>query len=166
MPKKQSSIALFRKQLKLGTTGPDEPEKKVKKKSPFFSLIDHMGGDKCPWDLLTDEERNSMSQYMVLKWLSTYEEYLPMFNFVSQVELSDKDFYTLMCEILRRQRHYFTSKIYKKIEEDDFALKCIEHEYFYTRRKAREYLTDIDPDELKYITDRWGEIVKEELAKK
>lgn len=166
MAKKQSSIALFRKQLKLASPEETAPAPKTKKKSPFFSLVDHMGGDKCPWELLTDEERNAMSQYMVLKWLSTYEEYLPMFNFVSQVELSDKEFYTLMCEILRRQRHYFNSKIYKKIEEDEFSLRCIEHEYFYSRRKSREYIVDIDPDELKYITDRWGEIVREEIASK
>ena len=143
---------------------PTTEVKKEKKKSPFFSLVDHMGGDKCPWEDLTDEERGAMSQYMILKWLSTYEEYLPIFNVISQLELSDKDFYELMCCTLRRQKHYFTSKIYKKFQEpDEELLRAIMHEYFYTIEKARDYMEGMDVDEAERIRNRWKDIVAEEM---
>lgn len=125
-----------------------------------------MGGDKIAWEDLTDAERGAMNQYLILKWLSSYEEYLPIFNFVSQMELDDKMFYTLMCETLRRRKHYFNSKIYKKIEEDEELLRSIMHEYHYTIKKAREYAEDLDPEEEQYIRNRWRDIVLEELAKK
>lgn len=123
-----------------------------------------MGGDKCPWENLTDDERGAVNQWMILKWLSTYEEYLPIFNVISQLELSDKDFYELMCNTLRRQKHYFTSKIYKKYEEpDEELLRCIMHEYFYTVEKARDYMDGMDVDEAERIRNRWKDIVEEEI---
>ena len=123
-----------------------------------------MGGDKCPWENLTDDERGAMNQWMILKWLSTYEEYLPIFNVISRLELSDKDFYELMCNTLRRQKHYFTSKIYKKYEEpDEELLRCIMHEYFYTIEKARDYMEGMDVDEADRIRNRWKDIVAEEM---
>ena len=123
-----------------------------------------MGGDKCPWENLTDDERGAVNQWMILKWLSTYEEYLPIFNVISQLELSDKDFYELMCNTLRRQKHYFTSKIYKKYEEpDEELLRCIMHEYFYTIEKARDYMDGMDVEEAERIRNRWKDIVEEEM---
>lgn len=151
--------------MKLANGQPkSEPKEEKKKKKPLFSLIDHMGGDKCPWEELTDDERGAMNQWMILKWLSTYEEYLPIFNVISQLELSDKDFYELMCCTLRRQKHYFTSKIYKKYEEpDEELLRCIMHEYFYTIEKARDYMEGMDVEEAERIRNRWKDIVEEEM---
>lgn len=164
MAKRQSSIALFRKQLKLNNHDAPKEEPKKKKKSPLFSLIDHMGGDKCPWEQLTDDERNAMNQWLILRWLSTYEEYVPIFAIISTMEFTDKDFYELMCVTLKRQKHYFTSKIYKKIEEpDEILLNCIMKEYFYTVEKARDYMEDLDQSEIDYLKRRWGDIVDEEL---
>lgn len=165
MAKRQSSIALFRKQLKLNNPDAPKEEPKKKKKSPLFSLIDHMGGDKCPWEQLADDERNAMNQWLILRWLSTYEEYVPIFAIISTMEFTDKDFYELMCVTLKRQKHYFTSKIYKKIEEpDEILLNCIMKEYFYTVEKARDYMEDLDQTEIDYLKRRWGDIVEEELA--
>lgn len=164
MAKRQSSIALFRKQLKLNNPDAPEEEPKKKKKSPLFSLIDHMSGDKCPWEQLTDDERNAMNQWLILRWLSTYEEYVPIFAIISTMEFTDKDFYELMCVTLKRQKHYFTSKIYKKIEEpDEILMHCIMKEYFYTVEKARDYMEDLDQSEIDYLKRRWGDIVEEEL---
>ena len=164
MAKRQSSIALFRKQLKLNNPDAPKEEPKKKKKSPLFSLIDHMGGDKCPWEQLTDDERNAMNQWLILRWLSTYEEYVPIFAIISTMEFTDKDFYELMCVTLKRQKHYFTSKIYKKYEEpDEELLRCIMHEYFYTIEKARDYMEGMDVDEAERIRNRWKDIVAEEM---
>jgi hypothetical protein len=123
-----------------------------------------MGGDKCPWESLTEDEQNAMNQWSILRWLSTYEEYLPIFNVISQLELSDKDFYELMCCTLRRQKHYFTSKIYKKFQEpDEELMRCIMHEYFYTVEKARDYMEGMDVEEAERIRNRWKDIVEEEI---
>lgn len=151
--------------MKLANGQPNNSSKEEKKKKkPLFSLIDHMGSDKCAWEDLSDEERSAMNQYMILKWLSTYEEYLPIFNVISQLNLRDKDFYELMCCTLRRQKHYFTSKIYKKYEEpDEELLRSIMHEYFYTVEKARDYMEGMDVDEAERIRNRWKDIVEEEL---
>lgn len=165
MAKRLSSIALFKKQLKLANPEPEEV-KKEKKRSPLFSLVDHMSMDKKPWEDLDDAEREAMSQHVILKYLSTYQEYLPILNFVSQMELSDKDFYELMCQTLKPRKHYFNSKIYKKIEEDPELLRSVMHEYNMTLKKAREYVQDLDPEEEEYIRKRWRDIVQEELEKK
>lgn len=123
-----------------------------------------MGGDKCPWESLTEAEQSSMSQWMILRWLSTYEEYLPIFNVISQLELSDKDFYELMCCTLRRQKHYFTSKIYKKFQEpDEELMRSIMHEYFYTVEKARDYMDGMEVEEAERIRNRWKDIVEGEI---
>ncbi len=166
MAKRLSSIAKFRKQLILNN--PDAPktveEPKGKKKSPFFMVIDHMGSDKCPWELLTDQERNAVSQYAIMKGLCRYEEYLPILNFVSNMNLRDRDFYELMCCIMRTQKHYFKGA--KKEVLDEELIRSVMHEFFYTRQKAIEYVEDIEPEEAEYIRNRWKDVVKEEMADK
>lgn len=163
MAKQQSSIAKFKKQLRVASGAKPESEEKGRKKSPFFSLIDHMGGDKRPWDELTEAERNAMSQFAIERCLSSYEEYLPILNFTTQMNLRDRDFYTLMCEIMAKRKHYFKGA--KKIEEDEELIRAVMHEFFYTREKAREYVEDIEPAEEQYIRNRWKDIVKEEMEK-
>ena len=161
-----SSIARFRKQLKIASAKPEDDSPRERKRNPFFSLVDHMGGDKRSWELLSEEERESINQWVILRWLSTYEEYLPIFSFISTLELSDKDFYDLMCCTLKRQKHYFNSPIYKKADlvEDEVLLGCIMKELFYTKEKAREYAKDIDPEEAAWMKNRWSDIVEEELS--
>jgi hypothetical protein len=163
MPTRLSSIARFRKQLKLSSQQTEEKPKK--KKSALFSVIEHMGGDKCPWEQLTDEEKESVKPWVMLKWLSTYEEYVPIFSIISTHDWDPKVFYELMCLTLRRQRHYFNSPIYKKVEldYDEVLVRCVMHELFYTKEKAIEYCEDIDPREAEYMKKRWEEIVKDEM---
>ena len=124
-----------------------------------------MGGDKCPWEQLTDEEKESVKPWVMLKWLSTYEEYVPIFTIISTHDWDPKVFYELMCVTLRRQRHYFNSPIYKKVEldYDEVLVRCVMHELFYTKEKAIEYCEDIDPREAEYMKKRWEEIVKDEM---
>lgn len=131
----------------------------------MFSVVNHMGGDKCPWEQLTDDEKEAVKPWVILKWLSTYEEYIPIFNIISTMELTPKVFYELMCVTLRKQRHYFNSPIYKKIEIecDEVLVRCVMHELFYTKEKAIEYCEDIDPREAEYMKKRWEEIVKDEM---
>lgn len=161
---KLSSLALFKKQIRASQSQEFVEEEPKKKKKPLFSLLDHMCGDKCSWEQLSDDERGAMNQWLFLRWLSTYEEYLPIFNIISQLELRDKDFYELMCCTLKKRRHYFTSKIYKKFEEpDEELLRCIMHEYFYTVEKARDYMEDLDPAEAERIRSRWKDIVEVEV---
>lgn len=126
-----------------------------------FQIMDYIANKEKTWEELNDRERDEFKKVIVMVFnnLSHIEWLVPFLESISNLTLSDSDYYKLFYSIMPKYKYRFKSNKPKNKDvtqcQDEILIKSIMNEYFYTKAKAEEYAEDLDPSEAEYLKKRW-----------
>lgn len=141
-------------------------------------LFDHLEAvkqEKDPeyWEDLSREEKKSWSSFMITRFLSMREEYLPILNELQPLvqHMRDKDVYRLYMEIIPYDDGFlkYISSNESQRSVPDWAMDILKEEFRASEEEVRTYLdiwlkTDEGKEELLSIFRDYG--VPDEKMKK
>jgi len=89
------------------------------KSNPLFDTLNYICTKQYKWEELPDDCRKNYSQFMINRFLSSYEYLIPLVNELSiSKTLSDKQHYTILYTWVKRTKHYFNYNAYKASKTD------------------------------------------------
>lgn len=129
--------------------------------NPLFELLDNFGSKKITeWDELSEELQKGYNQFMINRFLSSYDYLVPILGLISTRKLSNKSHFTVLMELVKPMKHYFNYKVYKKSEIDELLLKSILKEYDCGIREAKNYMTYISKEEKEELIEKYTDFFK------
>ena len=112
------------------------------------TLFDHLNDltiNKIDFDSSNDEQVKSYSQYMINRFVSMTDIYLPIVNEINQYDLPKETHYNYYKNLLPKRKHYFKYiKKKKDINLEDKKLLCI---YFECGLKEIENFINVLTEE-------------------
>lgn len=131
------------------------------KKYTIFDILDVLQGPRTPWHDLPDEMKKQYSSFMINRFISSVEMYLPIVAKLSEIkQLTDEQHYTILCNTLAT-KHWFTYKTYKKEKTDkdtELLLFAISKEYEIGRREAKTYINNLTETVKDKLRSKWAEL--------
>ena len=86
-----------------------------KKKNPIFEILSSICTKKYDWTNLPDEYKSAYNQFILNRFLSSYEYLLPLVNELTVKKLTNQQHYTILYTWVKKTKHYF---------ERIYALQC------------------------------------------
>lgn len=143
----------------------DADEKKIK----LFDVLNMIEGQKLPWNKLSDDFKNVYSQFMINRFVSSYEVYVPIVAELTTRKLTDEQHYSILCQFVSgKWKHWFNNRAYKKekLEENlDLLIFAVCHEYEIGVRDAKMYINNLKGDIKDKLREKWSESYKYERGK-
>lgn len=129
------------------------------KKCTLYDMILIAESVKTPWDDLTEEQQKLWSPYVVNRFLSSREEYVPLIALIDKYSLTPERHYGFVCSIVNPNRkHYFDYKAYKtkKSDEEDKLLTwaCC-REYEIGNKEAKSYISQMSSEVKCGLKSKW-----------
>ena len=84
-----------------------------KKKNPLFETLNFICTKQYTWEELPEENKKAYSQFMINRFLSSYEYLLPILCELSTIKYTDEQHYKLLYQYVKRTKHYFNYNAYK-----------------------------------------------------
>lgn len=103
---------------------------------------------------LNEEELKTYSPFMISRFVSMSEIFLPYVNEINRFVLSPETHLRFMQGILPRRKMYFKYLSNKK-KKDNFKIECLKRYFEISSREANEYLEILTNEQLKYITKKF-----------
>lgn len=126
--------------------------------NPLFDMLANLEDTKLPWDQLSEEMRKGYSQFMINRFLSSKQCYLPLLSVISTVTLTNEQHYEFWVNVVAKQKHWFNYKAYKTVKDtDDLAIYAIRHEYEVSEKDAQYYYENMSELDVKTIKNKWKE---------
>lgn len=141
---------------------PANTDTEKEKKIGMFDVINMIEGAKIPWKDLTDDYKKSISQFMINRFVSSKELYLPLLDKVSTMKLSDEQYYELLCSFIdNKRKHYFDYKAYKKDKKDDateLLVYAYTKEYECGNREAKREINKLSEEVKSKLKSKWQDV--------
>lgn len=121
------------------------------------------------WDRLSDQDRKTWSNYMILRFLSMKYDWLPLISelqFLLQ-DLPPKQMYLALIDLLPKGREYLKYINGKKsTKHPDWLVECMKKRFECTKKQAIDYLEILyaienGQSEIKKIAEDFGTDPKE-----
>ena len=131
-----------------------------KKKNPIFEILNSICTKKYNWAELPDEYKSGYSQFILNRFLSSYEYLLPLLNELTTKKLTNQQHYTILYTWVKKTKHYFNYDVYKSKPIDQDLIVAIKKEYNIGNKEANRYnelLTDAKRNVLKA---KWADYIK------
>ena len=131
-----------------------------KKKNPLFETLNFICTKQYTWEELPEENKKAYSQFMINRFLSSYEYLLPILCELSTIKYTDEQHYKLLYQYVKRTKHYFNYNAYKidnKVDED--LITSIKKEYKVGTREAKRYNEVLTEPQREYIKKRWADYI-------
>lgn len=122
----------------------DEAEGEVIKGITLFDHFNNLTINKTPWENLSDPDRKSFANYMVILWLGMHPDliqFMDEIQSVSIMQLSPKNLYKVLYDFLPKQKYYL--KFIKGDKEGKYNPQLVEliaNHYHVSKKNAIEYL--------------------------
>lgn len=143
----------------------DETEKKI----GLFDILNMIEGRKLPWSKLSDDYKNEYNQFIINRFVSSYEMYAPIVAELTTRKLTDEQHYLILCNFISgNYKHWFNNKAYKKEkngDERDLLIFATCREYEIGERGAKLYINNLKTDVKDKLCEKWGESYKYERGK-
>ena len=130
----------------------------------LFKWISELFVGKRDWETCSDADKKTFSPFMVIRYLSMSEDFLPLVNHMQNYCIQDmphKAVYQFWCGVLPKKKTYLK---YIKGKKDKFNKEIIDYlvEYFeVSRLQASEYRGLIPKENLIYMLKEYGKNDKE-----
>ena len=130
----------------------------------LFKWISELFVGKRDWDTFSDADRKTFSPFMVIRYLSMSEDFLPLVNHMQNYCIQDmphKAVYQFWCGVLPKKKTYLK---YIKGKKDKYNKEVIDYlvDYFeVSRLQASEYRDLIPKEYLIYMLKEYGKNDKE-----
>ena len=136
----------------------------MKKKSSLFDHINQVTSVQNPnyWDVISDEDKKSWSNYMVNRFLSMKPEWLDLVNELQKYNLKPKELYKLYTNVLPKGKQWL--KYIKRRNQMDYPnwlINIVTNHEEISKKEAIEYidmlmLTEGGMLELGELAQKWG----------
>jgi len=123
----------------------------------LFEFLNSMTFRKDDLDFTNDEIKKSYIPFMINRWISMCEAYLPVVNEINKYDLPKEIHYEFFKSLLPKRKQYFN--YIKKQKDLDITEKRIIAKYFQVGLKeAEEYIKILDNSQIKEILEiyRYG----------
>lgn len=142
----------------------DEKEKII----GLFDVLNMIDGPRTPWAELSDDYKKAYSQFMINRFVSSIELYVPIVAKLSETKgLTDEQHYFILTNTIDPHRkHWFNYKTYKKekTEKDQLLLEyAVCREYEIGRREAKMYINNLAEVVKDKLRTKWEEVYKNEV---
>ena len=132
-------------------------QSKPKKQNPLFEILNGFCAKRA-WEDLSDEARNKYSQFMVNRFLCSYDYLIPLAEQLSTQKLSNMAHYNTLIDFVKSTKHYFNYNLWKNVKEiDPMLLKAIMKQYNVGLPEAKHYYTLLTEEQKKSILDVWSD---------
>ena len=131
-----------------------------KKKNPLFETLNFLCNKQYTWDELPEENKKAYSQFMINRFMSSYEYLLPILCELTTITYTNEQHYRVLYEFVKRTKHHFNYNAYKvESKEDPDLILAIKKEYKIGNREARRYNEVLTEPQKEYIKKRWSDYI-------
>ena len=130
----------------------------------LFKWISELFVGKGDWDTFSDADKKTFSPFMVIRYLSMSEDFLPLVNHMQNYCIQDmphKAVYQFWCGVLPKKKTYLK---YIKGKKDKYNKEVIDYlvDYFeVSRLQASDYRDLIPKENLIHMLKEYGKNDKE-----
>lgn len=136
----------------------EEKEKSI----GLFDVLGMIEGAKTPWNDLDEGYHKAYSQFMINRFISSKDVYLPIIEKLSTLKVTDQQHYEILCNAISgSRRHFFDYKSYKKEKvgkDEEFLIFALSKEYEIGKREAKTYINKINESEKTYLKNKWTDL--------
>jgi len=130
----------------------------------LFSWIDELFVKKRPWDSFSAEDKKKFSPFMVNRYLSMNDDFLPIVNHFQNLTIEVMPIgvvYKFYCSLLPKKKTYLRYLSGKKTKTNEEIDPFIQKYFEVSKLQAGEYYNLMTTDELKLLLKQYGKTDKE-----
>ncbi len=130
----------------------------------LFSWIDELFVKKRPWDSFSEEEQKKFSPFMVNRYLSMNNDFLPIVNHFQRLTIEvmpHSAVYKFYCSLLPNKKTYLRYLSGKKTKVNEKVVPFIQEYFEVSKIQAGEYYNLMTNVELKSLLTKYGKTEKE-----
>ena len=130
----------------------------------LFSWINELFVGKRNWDTFSDADKKKFSPFMVNRYLSMNDDFLPFVNYFQKYTIEvmpPKVVYQFYCNLLPKKKTYLKYLTGNKYKIDDTVAECLIKYFEVSKKQALEYYRLMDKKDLKLLLKKFGKSDKE-----
>ena len=130
----------------------------------LFKWIDELFTKKRPWDSFSKEEQKKFSPFMVNRYLSMNNDFLPIVNHFQKLTIEvmpHSAVYKFYCSLLPNKKTYLRYLSGKKTKVNEKVVPFIQEYFEVSKIQAGEYYQLMNKDDLKSLLTKYGKTEKE-----
>ncbi len=130
----------------------------------LFSWIDELFVKKRAWDSFSAEDQKKFSPFMVNRYLSMNNDFLPIVNHFQKLTIEVMPIgvvYKFYCSLLPKKKTYLRYLSGKKTKTKEKVVPFIQKYFEVSKLQASEYYNLMTTDELKLLLKQYGKTDKE-----
>jgi|TARA_S200002703_G_C3792120_1_gene244462 hypothetical protein len=130
----------------------------------LFSWIDELFVKKRAWDSFSAEDQKKFSPFMVNRYLSMNNDFLPIINHFQKLTIEVMPIgvvYKFYCSLLPKKKTYLRYLSGKKTKTNEKVVPFIQKYFEVSKLQASEYYNLMTTDELKLLLKQYGKTDKE-----
>ena len=130
----------------------------------LFSWINELFVGKRDWDSFSDADKKKFSPFMVNRYLSMGEDFLPFINHFQKYTIEvmpHKAVYQFYCNLLPKKKTYLKYMSGKKERTNDLVVPFIMKYFEISKYQAAEYYDLMSKEELTLLVKKFGNSDKE-----
>ena len=130
----------------------------------LFKWIDELFVGKRDWNTFSDADKKKFSPFMVNRYLSMKEDFLPFVNHFQKYTIEvmpHKSVYQFYCNLLPKKKTFLRYLSGKKGKTNDAVVPFIMKYFEVSKSQASEYYTLMSKDDLISLVKKFGKSDKE-----
>jgi hypothetical protein len=131
-----------------------------KKKNPIFEILSSICTKKYDWTNLPDEYKSAYNQFILNRFLSSYEYLLPLINELTIQKLTNQQHYTVLYTWVKKTKHYFNYEAYKTETVDQDLIIALKKEYNIGTKEAKRYNELLNDAQRNILKTKWADYIK------
>lgn len=131
-----------------------------KKKNPIFEILSSICTKKYDWANLPDEYKSAYNQFILNRFLSSYEYLLPLINELTIKKLTNQQHYTILYTWVKKTKHYFNYEAYKTEATDHDLIVALKKEYDIGNKEAKRYNELLNDAQRNILKTKWADYIK------
>lgn len=131
-----------------------------KKKNPIFEILGSICTKKYDWTNLPDEYKSAYNQFILNRFLSSYEYLLPLINELTVQKLTNQQHYTILYTWVKKTKHYFNYEAYKTEATDQDLIVALKKEYDIGNKEAKRYNELLNDAQRNILKTKWADYIK------
>ena len=130
----------------------------------LFSWINELFVGKRDWDSFSDADKKKFSPFMVNRYLSMSEDFIPFVNHFQKYTIEvmpHKSVYQFYCSLLPKKKTYLKYLSGKKEKTNDKVVPYIMKYFEVSKKEATDYYDIMEKINLKLLLKKFGKSDKE-----
>ena len=130
----------------------------------LFSWIDELFVKKRPWDSFSEAEQKKFSPFMVNRYLSMNNDFLPIVNHFQKLTIETMPpsaVYRFYCSLLPKKKTYLKYLSGKKNKTNEKVVPFIQEYFEVSKLQASEYYQLMTVEEKIFLLKKYGKSDKE-----